>query len=320
MTPDLIPPEQDLPLSVRSRRREELLTIIAHETRQVRRLPLAPTLIASAAVGAVITVGLIGFPAYMESDRPAEPTATADATRAPAIRNLTAAEISATLTTCTIQTNAIATGTKNRFTNTQVVDAFTFTEPPGSSYTKTWLVGRSLRRPDIVEYEICGLDAKGRMVDASAGSGSMATPPPAGRTPHPIPTKAPASGTWVPSQLTGLVAATGRSHGRFSLPVARVTVQTNDSTEIEAVVRNGFWFAPIKGNPRPFAGWNDLENTRSADTLEGIYPGVRLRGYSATGQLLYDSERDADTFADCFPSGIQSRCPGTPWMRADPSR
>jgi hypothetical protein len=307
------PPEYDVPRSVRGRRREELLLIVSRDSQQpARRSSLTQTLVAAAAVAAVIIAGTFGLSAYRESDRSAQPAATMQAAHPPAVRNLNAAETEATLQSCTSQTNAIATGTKGRFAHTRVVDAFTFTEPPGTGYTKTWLIGRRLLPSQRETYEICGLDANGKLVDADM--------------------------VWLPHELTGLVAAEGRNQGMFSLPVARVTVQTSGSAEIDAVVRNGFWFAPIKGNPRPFAGWSDLENTTSPDILVGVYPGVRLRGYSAGGQLLYDSERDAITLAECDATKPQatlhtpevatapsepkhtSPCPLTHWKRADPGR
>jgi hypothetical protein len=292
VTTDLTPPpEYDLPRSVRGRRREELLAIVARESaRPRRRLPLAPTLVAAAAVAGVIAAGVFGLPAYRDSHRPADPATKSP--RPPVVRALTAAETTATLRTCALQTDAMERDNKGRFAQARVVEAFTFTEP--AVPTRTWLIGRKPITTFDEDLEICGLDADGTMVDAARVS--------------------------LPSKMISPVQAVGRNFGTFSLPVARVTVQTSDSTEIDAAVRNGFWFAPIKGGPRPFTGQLDVEDITPA-TRMAVYPGVRLRGYSATGQLLYDSDRDAHTFAECFPTGGgESICPRTPWQRPDPSR
>ena len=124
----------------------------------------------------------------------------------------------------------------------------------------------------------------------------------------------------VPSEVPGLVSAYGRNHGQVSLPVARVTVQPSGGAEIGAVVRNGLWYAPILVAPCPFVSW-DVAQPLTNDSLIGIYPGVRLRGYAANGQLLYDSDRDAYSFAECFPSGGGSPvCPYVDWLRSDPER
>ena len=86
------------------------------------------------------------------------------------------------------------------------------------------------------------------------------------------------------------------------------------------MVHNGFWFAPIKADPRPFRPPKEAQGGgTSPDSVVGVYPGVRLRGYSATGRLLYDSDRDAYTFGDCYPVKTPV-CTQTPWQRAEPSR
>jgi hypothetical protein len=255
-----------------------------------RRLPLASTLVAAAAVAGVIAANVFGLPAYRDSHRPAAPATKSP--RPPAVRALTAAETTATLRTCALQTDAMARDNKGRFAHVRVVEAFTLTEPAGP--TRTWLIGREPINTFDEHLEICGLDADGTMVDAAR--------------------------VWLPSKMISPVQAVGRNFGQFNLPVARVTVQTSDSAEIDAAMRNGFWFAPIKGGPRPFFSPLDAEDITPAKRM-AVYPGVRLRGYSATGQLLYDSDRDAHTYRECFPTGGgESICPTTPWLRRDPNR
>ena len=64
---------------------------------------------------------------------------------------------------------------------------------------------------------------------------------------------------------------------------------------------NGFWFAPIKAGParsclRRAGRWH-----RPGLGGRCMYPESRLRSRSATGRLLYDLDRDAYTFGDCYP-------------------
>ncbi|MEV5966029.1 hypothetical protein AB0L70_29950 [Kribbella sp. NPDC051952] len=295
MTNDLIPPpELDLRPATRGRQRNELMRVVARESTR-RRVPRAPNLIAAAAVAAVIAGGLFGIPAYRDSNRSPDPAATPSSRPLSTIHQLTAAEIKTTLAACRAQTNAVAAGTKGRFGNTTVVDAFTFTDVKSAGYTKTWLVGRRPTPPLQDTLEVCGLDINGKLVSAQET-------------------------VVAPMSLMSLVESSGRNYGRFSLPVARVTVQATDGPEIDAVARNGFWFAPLEHTTKPFDSWESAAR-QSVGSPVGVYPGVRLRGYSGSGRLLYDSARDAYKFEDCWPSGGgEAVCPQTAWKRADPTR
>jgi hypothetical protein len=285
---DLIPPpELDLRPSTRGRQRQELMALVAAGPR--RRPALAPTLITAVAVAAVIAGGVFGIPAYRDSHHIPAPAPAAKP--GSAIRELTRAEATATLASCAAQTNSIAAGSKGRFKDSRVVDAFTVTAVRTEGQTKTWLVGRRPTPPLADTLEVCGLDINGKLVSAQETLVS-------------------------PMSLTGLVESAGRNFGQFSLPVTRVTIQVAGGPELDAVARNGFWFAPVEHTAKPFDSWQPKPGSRV-----GVYPGTRLRGYSATGKLLYDSARDAYTFEDCWPSGGgEAVCPQTPWKRRVPSR
>jgi hypothetical protein len=291
---DLIPPPQlDLRPSTRERQRQELTALVAAGPR--RRPALAPTLVTAAAVAGVIAGGVFGIPAYRDSRHSPAPAPAPAAKPGSAIRELTRAEATTTLASCAAQTNSVAAGSKGRFKDSRVVDAFTVTAVHTEGQTKTWLVGRRPTPPLADTLEVCGLDINGKLVSAQETLVS-------------------------PMSLTGLVESAGQNFGQFSLPVTRVTIQVTGGQELDTVARNGFWFAPVEHTAKPFDSWQSAAPPKPGSRV-GVYPGTRLRGYSATGKLLYDSARDAYTFEACWPSGGgEAVCPQTPWKRTTPSR
>jgi hypothetical protein len=89
--------------------------------------------------------------------------------------------------------------------------------------------------------------------------------------------------------------------GLFTDPVATVTVQAEDEPERQAVLRNGFWFAPVPDPPTRTSQVGPERTPDEDDLLIGINPpGTILRGYDADGRLVYDSSKTGPTAHECY--------------------
>ncbi|HWD79594.1 MAG TPA: hypothetical protein VG497_11945 [Kribbella sp.] len=178
---------------------------------------------------------------------------------APAVEPLSAAEKAHLGQRCLVS-YSLATSTGHA-----VLDGFRFVDPPDDAYVRTWVVGYG----DGL-WVNCGFDKAGAMV-----SGTAATP------------------------RLGLfeeVQAGGPGSGSYVKPITRITVTPRGGTPVEAVLRNGFYYAPVRSVPADKA---------PADSSPRPYV---VRGYDATGTLVYTSpETEGDRKAD------QGTC------RADPT-
>jgi hypothetical protein len=116
----------------------------------------------------------------------------------------------------------------------------------------------------------------------------------------------------------------GNSYGRHTDTIARVTVQVDDGPEHDAIMRDGFWFHPGEEDPlaRSVELPDDLDALPDQERQErmeeifaaapnngliGIPYGYVLRGYDASGALVYDSSVDGPSVEECYtdPQGAE---------------
>ncbi|WP_371406859.1 hypothetical protein OHA10_15235 [Kribbella sp. NBC_00662] len=169
---------------------------------------------------------------------------------APAIEPLSAAEKANLGQRCLVRYN-LATSTGHA-----VLDGFRFVDPPGDAYVRTWVVGYG----DGL-WVNCGFNQTGVMVSGSAAAPRLG--------------------------LSNEVQNGGPGSGAYVKPVARITVTPTGGGPVEAVLRNGFFYAPVKSVP---ASKSPTDSSRR--------PYV-VRGYDAAGTLVYASpETEADRKAE----------------------
>ncbi|MGZ0150970.1 hypothetical protein ACXJJ3_28215 [Kribbella sp. WER1] len=159
---------------------------------------------------------------------------------APAVEPLSAAEKAHLGQRCLVKYN-LATSTGHA-----VLDGFRFVNPPDDAYVRTWIVGYGAGL-----WVNCGFDQAGALV-----SGTAATPQ---------------------LGLFDEVQSGGPGSGTYVKPIARITVTPSGGAPVEAVLRNGFYYAPVRSVP--------AVKTPAADSPR---PYV-VRGYDATGKLVYTS-------------------------------
>lgn len=169
---------------------------------------------------------------------------------APAVEPMSAAEKAHLGQRCLVSYN-LATSTGHA-----VLDGFRFVNPPSDAYVRTWVVGYG----DGL-WVNCGFDQAGVMVSGTAATTRLG--------------------------LFNEVQAGGPGSGAYVKAVTRITVTPLGGEPVEAVLRNGFYYAPVRSLP-----------ARKAQTDSSPRPYV-VRGYDATGQLVYTSpETEADRNAE----------------------
>lgn len=180
---------------------------------------------------------------------------------------------------------------------------------PGPGLPATWVIFQQggLFRAD------CVIDSSGMLIGGGGEYGVKSTP----------------------DLLYALVdGQEGEGVGRYVEPVARVTVQYEDKPEQEAVLRGGFWFAPIDsqrwfgenedehGFPEPedsTAGMAIPDLPEPWDGLIGVNPGYTIRGYDADGEVVYDSTTDGPSVEDCYADPTGTEFVGSYAGHTDPS-
>lgn len=127
-------------------------------------------------------------------------------------------------------------------------DGFKWVNPPSDTSTIAWVVFDSAGKSIA-----CGIDAKGKPKDWAwgiKGATEMAV---------------------VNVKDTGV--------GSYTKGVARITIASGSGPAIDAVLRNGFFFAPMK----------------HVDTLERpkpeAAPNETIRAYDAAGKVVYESAK-----------------------------
>lgn len=214
------PPEHDLRSATRNRQRDELIAIVDHESAQAApRRRLVP--LAAAAAVVAVTAGLaIGIPA-LRGDKAQPPVAGADAGPAkPAVEPLTAAEQKTFAKACSAPQSHDPDPAARVYT---VADAFKWVNPPAGTHATSWVV---LKYKATKAFAVCGFGARGKQTEWFWGSSDR---------------------SWVMGQLVEKKAIGG---GVYTRSVTRVTIASDGGPGTEAVLRDGFFFAPVKqGKP-----------------------------------------------------------------------
>lgn len=239
------PPDRDLSPATRNRHRDELIAIVDHESARTgprrRFVPLA----AAAAVVAV-TAGLaVGVPA-LRSHTAQSPAAGPGASLAePATAPLTAAETSRYLKACHYDNKSLPKEARHTYT---VIDAFKWVDPPAGTHVVAWVL---FKYAGTGRYFACGVGAKGNqtgLVWAASGETKMAA-----------------------------IEQGAAGAGTYAKSVTRVTVAFKTEPPTEAILRHGFFFAPMK--------WEDTRVQPKPDAA----PQYTIRAYGADGQVVYAS-------------------------------
>lgn len=240
------PPDHDLRPATRNRQRDELIAIVDHESVQTTHRRRLVPLAAAAAVVVVIAGLAFAVPALRGDD--AQPPVSGAGSAKPAVEPLTSTQAAEYGKAC--QQSFSPSPQKPGQTYT-VTDGFKWVNPPADSHAIAWVV---------VTYEsgsrhqvACGFDAEGKRTEqvwASSGETKMAA----------IDKTAAGGGTYVKS-------------------ITRVTIAVGTGPATEAVLRNGFFFAPIK--------YVDTPGPLKLDEA----PTYTLRAYDADGQVVYASAK-----------------------------
>jgi hypothetical protein len=240
------PPDHDLRPATRNRQRDELIAIVDHESAQTApRRRLVP--LAAAAAVVAVTAGLaIGVPA-LRGDKDQPPVAGADTSATkPAVEPLTAAEQRKYVKACYGNGNLNPNPAARVYT---VSDAFKWANPPAGTQAVAWVVLK-YKAGKVIG---CGFGATGKATESVVGFGNLIT--------------------------RDVIQNTAAGGGTYAKSVARITIAFGSEPAVEAVLRNGFYFAPMKykdstGRPKPDSA-----------------PTYTYRAYGADGKLVYASAK-----------------------------
>ncbi|WP_433167104.1 hypothetical protein [Kribbella sp. CA-247076] len=237
------PPEFDLDPRTRARQRAELVAIVDHEAAYQASSPRrrAVPLLAAAAVVVVIAGLAFAVPALRgdEAQPPAAGQQTAVAT--PALEPLTAAERAVHARRCDLSWGGRAGVTGQPYT---VVEAFRWVNPPADTSATSWVLLKSAKLT-----RGCGFGPDGRILMSRLPGGS--------------------------GVQRDVVDGGGNGSGTYTKGVTRVTIALGNRPAIEAVLRNGFFFAPTK--------YLSTYDPKTPDAP----PTHTVRAYDAAGKLLY---------------------------------
>lgn len=267
------PPERSMPPGHHARRRAELLAVTAAERpRSSRSIPL----LAAASVIAITAGVVVAVPALRDSGQPQPSASNSQAASAstvrqikpaPAVHDLTPAEMTAFRQDCE----------RSEFTQPEWYDGYTTVA--GIRFVNerrpvpaSWLI---LRKG--AQHTICIKNGRGE-VFGTTGFG-------------------PESVKDV-EYLFAPVDVKGQGTGPFTKPVTRVTVQSKDDPEQEAVLRHGFWFAAY--DDQRYYTWNGTTGPKEDSKLIGVPYGYTFRGYDRNGRLVYDSGKNGPAVKDCY--------------------
>jgi hypothetical protein len=274
----ITPPDHDVPVSVRQRQRDELVAIVDHEAGAARSRRIAVPLLAAAAVLAV-TAGLaFAVPALRSNDETAGTTPAAGVTRKPTpkpqqaqTRELSAAEKGAFRNQCIAFTNVY----QDSFASFEVIQGFAYVSTARPTLAKSWLVARK-----GMDYWICTRNGHGQIASDFTFGPNLS-----------------ARHKDVP-YLFAPVDGRGNGGGLYIPSIARITVQHDGEKPVEAVLRDGFWFAPMEdAQPKRGSGGKPVFEDNH---LIGVTPGWTIRGYDGEGKLVYDSAKNGPDVRKCY--------------------
>ena len=267
-------PERPLPPGRHQKLRSDLLAAIETETARTPRRVLGP-LVAAAAVLAVVAGLAVGVQALKRDDgAPAGPDHAQ-----PRIKELSAQDTKTLRQQCQREADKITRADlPHPFDDFTTLKAFEFVDVTAPKVVKTWFIGsgdevyKGLKsgpgRTAPILW-LCSRTAGGVISESSIRFPSAVN---------------------MPDPVLGFA----RNAGVFVAPVTRVTVQPKGQPEIEAVLRDGMWFAPTEGR----INWGPFD---AADPVTKTYV---LRGYDASGRQIYSSATTpAPVQTDCVVRG-----------------
>lgn len=235
-------PDVVLDHRTQARQRDELITIIDNESsRPSSRRRLVVPLLAAAAVVAVIAGLAFAVPALRGTKAQPQVAGPDTASAKPELEPLTAAEKEAYAKKCD------PSGGKPARKGT-VVDGFKWVDPPADSRAIAWVLVKGMKMTNA-----CGFNTKGQVSEIGFAS--------SGET------------------MQAVIHKTGAGSGSYARSVARITIAIGTGPATEAVLRNGFFFAPMK--------YVDTYNPKTPDAP----PTYTVRAYDAAGKLIYASAK-----------------------------
>ncbi|MGW5363069.1 hypothetical protein [Actinopolymorpha pittospori] len=295
------PPERGMPAGHHERRRARLVAVVAGKRRRPRRGLLAP-IVAAAAVVALSVGGAAGVQLFREAPKPTgstlapagkasdtagpRPTATSSVLPAPAVLDFPPAEQAQALARCVEPVPS--------WTGFEPVLGAKVAPRPGAKRWTTWLIAQR-----DGERLACALAPSG---EVSAG---LFGGPEAKDIPY----------------LFALVDQREHGAGMYTGPVTRVTAQPDGAKEQDAVLHDGYWFFPTADVEQNHPDANPTAPSNKVTPgsgLIGVGPGYILRGYDASGKVVYDSSKNGPASQDCYtdPAGTEVLVRGAV---ADPS-
>jgi hypothetical protein len=249
-----LPPDRDLRSEARDRQRDELMAIVEHEsaTSPARRrvVPVAAAAAIVLVVGAAIAVPALR-PDKDQSPVGGGAVATSDSPLTP----LSSAERAALAPKCAPELDQPKNFTRRakpehpqqpHSSHQEIVDGFRYTNPPRDAAATHWVVKRA-----VGEWFSCGFDENGKFV-----TGMEASPG---------------------QSMFGVVEPMGMGTGLYLKSVRRITVTPRGGEPVEAILRDGYFYAPV----RPLE--MNVEGPPSTPL-----PYI-TRGYDADGKLVYTS-------------------------------
>ncbi|MFI7063683.1 hypothetical protein ACIBL3_22045 [Kribbella sp. NPDC050124] len=243
------PPDHDVRPATRDRQRDELIAIIDHESAQeAPRRRLVP--LAAAAAVVAVTAGLaIGVPALRGDNAQSPVSGPNTGTAKPAVAPLSEAEKRAYTKACDSPKSPDPKAAERIYT---VTDAFKWVNPPSDTHAIAWVVLRYTSAGRI-SASACGFNAKGQ------------------RTEY----------VWARSGETkrAVIDKTAAGGGTYAKSVARITMASGTGPTVEAIMRDGLFFAPMTYEP-----------TRGPLKPDAAVP-YTVRAYDANGQVVYASAK-----------------------------
>lgn len=244
------PLEYDLRPSTRERQRDELIAIVGHESHEGeprrRFVPLA-----AAAAVLILTTGLaIGVPILRQDGE----LAVNGPSRGPAVELLNDADKARYGKDCAEKNQFKKPGLPPQVEPYQVVDAFRFPKAKPTTYTATWVVVHT----KLDGWSVCGIDSSGKILQGLTFGQDQ---------------------TMYRALETYMIGA-----GPYDKSIARITINVGTRAPVEAVLRGGFYFAPI-----PYV------RVRGPHSDSTAIPVV-ARGYDAAGKLVFTSPRTDGEF------------------------
>lgn len=249
-----LPPDRDLRPAARDRQRDELVAIAEHEsaTSPARRrlVPLAAAAAIVLVAGAAIAVPVL------RPDKDQPPVGGTDVAPVWQLTSLSDAERIALEPKCAPelqQQKNIPGRVKPRGGQPQagqpkpdIIDGFRYTNAPADAAATQWLV-----KKQVGEWFACGFDRNGKRVTGmEAGPGQP---------------------------MYNVVDPMGMGTGLYLKSVHRITVTPHGGEPVEAILRDGYFYAPV----RP------LE--MNVDGPPSTPLPYITRGYDAAGKLVFTS-------------------------------